>query len=215
MSSRVRTTPHCFASWGRRHNMSQKDIPVMFRWETPWRPIEIEELQANLGLHAGSTRDINTVMGYVLGQAIKTYRADPERWISYSRNKNWYHEPGRQQYFPVRALYGGMVGAVDQLAATGAIEHRKSPRGNLGQQSSFRATPDLYRAYTERPMPLICTPRERIILRDGDGRLAPYQNSRDTDRWRKQVLRFNEESAQGILHARLPFQFLPQAVPCL
>ena len=154
-------------------------------------------------------------MGYVLGQAIKTYRSDPERWISYSRNKNWYYEPGRQQYFPVRAPYGGMVGAVDQLAATGAIEHRKTPRGNLGQQSSFRATPDLYRAYTERPMPLICTPRERIILRDGDGRLAPYQNSRDTDRWRKQVLRFNEESAQGILHARLPFQFLPQAVPCL
>jgi hypothetical protein len=172
--------------------MSQKDIPVMFRWETPWRPIEIEELQANLGLACGRTRDINTVMGYVLGQAIKTYRSDPERWISYSRNKNWYHEPGRQQYFPVRAPYGGMVGAVDQLAATGAIEHRKSPRGNLGQQSSFRATPDLYRAYTERPVPLICTPRERIILRDGDGRLAPYQNSRDTDRWRKQVLAFNE-----------------------
>jgi hypothetical protein len=192
MSSRVRTTPHCFASWGRRHNMSQNDIPVMFRWETPWRPIEIEELQANLGLACGRTREINTAMGYMLGQAIKTYRSDPERWISYSRNKNWYHEPWRQQYFPVCATYGGMVGAVDQLAATGAIEHRKGLRGNLGQQSSFRATPDLYRAYTERPVPLICTPRERIILRDGDGRLAPYQNSRDTDRWRKQVLRFNE-----------------------
>ena len=66
--------------------MSEKDIPVMFRWETPWRPNEIEELQANLGLRSGRTRDINTVMGFVLGQAIKTYRADPERWISYSRN---------------------------------------------------------------------------------------------------------------------------------
>src|SRR5262249_35177128 len=98
----------------------------------------------------------------------------------------------RQQYFPVRAPYGGMVGAVDQLAATGAIEHQKTPRGNLGQQSRFRATSDLYRAYTECPVPLICTPRERIILRDGDGRLVPYQNSGDTDRWRKQVLRFNE-----------------------
>src|SRR5262249_41216232 len=101
-------------------------------------------------------------------------------------------DSGRQQYFPVRAPYGGMVGAVDQLAATGAVEHRKSPRGNLGQQSCFRATPDLYRAYTARPVPFICVPRERIILRDGDGRLAPYQNSRDTDRWRKQVLAFNE-----------------------
>src|SRR5262250_1646408 len=78
--------------------MKEKDIPVVFRWETPWRPIEIEELQANLGLACGRTRDINTLMGYVLGQAIKTYRADPNRWISYSRNKNWYHDPGRQQY---------------------------------------------------------------------------------------------------------------------
>ena len=37
--------------------MSEKDIPVMFRWETPWRPNEIEQLQANLGLHPGRTRE--------------------------------------------------------------------------------------------------------------------------------------------------------------
>jgi hypothetical protein len=172
--------------------MKERDIPVVFRWETPWRPIEIEELQANLGLRAGRTRDINTVMGYVLGQAIKTYRAGPERWISYSRNKNWYHDPGRQQYFPVASCYASMVAAVDQLAATGAIEHLKSPRGNLGQQSRFRATPDLYRAYTERPVPLICNPKERIILRDAEGRLAAYQNSDRIEKWRKQVAAFNE-----------------------
>jgi hypothetical protein len=177
--------------------MSQKDIPVMFRWETPWRPTEIEELQANLGLHPARARDINTVMGFVLGQAIKTYRADPERWISYSRNQDWYRDPGRRQYFPVRAPYASMRSAIDQLAAIGAIEHRKSPRGNLGQQSSFRATADLYRVYTERPVLLVCTPRERIILRDGDGRLAPYQNSRQTDRWRNQVFAFNEVLASG------------------
>jgi hypothetical protein len=171
--------------------MSEKDIPVMFRWETPWRPNEIEQLQANLGLHAGRTRDINTVMGYVIGQAIKTYRADPERWISYSRNQNWYRDLGRRQYFPVATPYASVRSAIDQLAATGAIEHRKSPPGNLGQQSCFRATADLYRDYMERPVPLVCTPRERIILRDGDGRLAPYQNSRQTDRWRNQVFAFN------------------------
>jgi len=164
----------------------------MFRWETPWRPNEIEQLQANLGLHSGRTRDINTVMGFVLGQAIKTYRADPGRWISYSRNQNWYRDPGRRQYFPVRTPYASVRSAIDQLAATGAIEHRKSPRGNLGRQSSFRATADLYRAYMNRPVPLVCAPRERIILRDADGGLATYQNSRQTDRWRNQVLAFNE-----------------------
>jgi hypothetical protein len=49
------------------------------------------------------------------------------------------------------------------------------------------------------------TSRQRSILRDGDGRLAPYQNSRDTDRWRKQVLAFNEmlSSAQIELDGKL------------
>jgi hypothetical protein len=69
---------------GKPEPMSEKDIPVMFRWETPWRPIEIEELRANHGLHPGRTRDINTVMGFVLGQAIKTYRADSAEGKNYS-----------------------------------------------------------------------------------------------------------------------------------
>jgi hypothetical protein len=171
--------------------MSEKDIPVMFRWETPWRPNEIEQLQANLGLHPGRTRDINTVMGYVIGQAIKTYRADPDRWTSYSRNQNWYRDPSRQQYFPVRTPYASMRSAIDQLAGTGAIEHRKSPRGNLGQQSRFRATADLYRAYTQRPVPLVCTPRERIISstsRPRSKRLRP-----------RVVLKFNRSSQNGNL----------------
>jgi hypothetical protein len=71
----------------------------VFRWETPWRPAEIEELQANLGLRSGRTRDIDIVMGFVLGQALTTYRADPERWISYSRNSHWYRDPGRSSIF--------------------------------------------------------------------------------------------------------------------
>jgi hypothetical protein len=179
--------------------MKEKDIPVVFRWETPWRPVEIEELQTNLGLRPGRTRDINTVMGFVLGQAIKTYRADPNRWISYSRNKNWYQDLGRQQYSPVATSYASMIAAVDQLAATGVIEHLKSPRGNLRQQSRFRATPDLYRAYNERPVQLICAPRERIILRDADGAVAAYRNSDRIGKWRKQVLAFNEVLTSAVI----------------
>jgi hypothetical protein len=172
--------------------MMGKDIPIMFRWETPWRPTEIEKLQSNLGLRPGRTRDINNVMGFILGQALKTYRADPDRWISYSRNQDWYRDPGRQQYFPVRTPYASMKAAVDQLGGCGALEHRKMPPGNLGQQSHFRATKDLYRAYTERPVLLICAPRERIILRDAGGELAAYHNSDRIEKWRRQVLAFNE-----------------------
>jgi hypothetical protein len=31
----------------RAGRMSEKDIPAVFRWQTPWRPAEIEELQAS------------------------------------------------------------------------------------------------------------------------------------------------------------------------
>jgi hypothetical protein len=179
--------------------MKEKDIPAVFRWETPWRPTEIEELQSNLGLRPGRTRDINTVMGYVLGQVLKTYRADPNRWISYSRNQDWYRDPGRRQYFPVHTAYASMRSAVDQLTAAGALEHRKSSRGNLGQQSCFRATANCYRAFVERPVPIICAPKERIILRDANGGLAAYQNSRQTDRWRSQVLGFNEVLSAALI----------------
>jgi hypothetical protein len=172
--------------------LTQGDKPAIFRWDTPWRPREIEELQASLGLRPGQTRDINTVMGYVLAQAIVTYRANPERWISYSRRAAWYAEPRRQQYFPVRNAYAGMKSAVDQLAFVGLIDHDKAAPGDMGHQSSFRGNAALWHAYNENPTPLICSPRERIILRDASGAPAPYKNSRDTDRWRKQVHKFNE-----------------------
>lgn len=172
--------------------LTQGDTPAIFRWDTPWRPREIEELQASLGLRPGQTRDINTVMGYVLAQAIVTYRADPERRISYSRRAAWYAEPRRQQYFPVRNAYAGMTSAVDQLAFVGLLDHDKAAPGDMGHQSTFRGNAALWRAYNENPTPLMCTPRERIILRDASGAPAPYKNSRDTDRWRKQVHRFNE-----------------------
>jgi hypothetical protein len=179
--------------------LTYNDIPSVFRWETPWRPAQVEELQASLGLRPGRTRDINTVMGYVLGQTLVTYRADPDSWISYSRNQNWYRHHGRQQYFPVPTAYASMLSAVDQLASTGLIDHRKSAPGSRGQQSRFRGTAELLRLYNEHPTPLICTPRERIILRDAHGTAAAYKNSRDTDRWRKQVLAFNE----GLITARI------------
>ena len=50
-----------------------------------------------------------------------------------------------------------------------------------------------------RPVPLVCAPRERIILRDADGGLAAYQNSRQTDRWRSQILAFNEVLASAFI----------------
>jgi hypothetical protein len=171
---------------------TQKDVPAIFRWETPWRPREIEELQAALSLRPGRSRDINVVMGYALAQALVTYRADPGRWISYSRHKEWYGDPKRQQYFPVQTTYASMIATVDQLASIGLFDHNKTTPGERGHQSSFRGNAALWRAYNENPTPLICTPRERIILRDADGTPAPYKNSRETDRWRKQVHAFNE-----------------------
>jgi hypothetical protein len=79
------------------------------------------------------------VRGYILGAAIDSGRKDPEQWLSYSRNHNYYANSARKRYWPVNNMYAGVVSSVDQLAGLGLIEHQKVPPGNLHWQSRFRA----------------------------------------------------------------------------
>ena len=82
------------------------------------------------------------VRGYILGAAIDSGRRDPEQWLSYSRNHNYYANSARKRYWPVNNMYAGVVSSVDQLAGLGLIEHQKVPPGNLHWQSRFRAMPE-------------------------------------------------------------------------
>lgn len=132
------------------------------------------------------------VRGYILGAAIDSGRRDPEQWLSYSRNHNYYANSARKRYWPVNNMYAGVVSSVDQLAGLGLIEHQKVPPGNLHWQSRFRAMPELLRLFAEKNIPLMLAPPERIQLRDKDGRLIEYGDTEQIRRWRRRLETFNE-----------------------
>jgi hypothetical protein len=120
---------------------SYRDRSLVFTWNTEWRPRQLEEADNALGLPSARTRDQQLVRGYILGAAIDSGRKDPEQWLSYSRNHNYYANSARKRYWPVNNMYAGVVSSVDQLAGLGLIEHQKVPPGNLHWQGrrAFRA----------------------------------------------------------------------------
>src|SRR6516162_2893625 len=73
--------------------------------------------------------------------------AGPERWISYSRRREYY--ASHQRYWRATHSYHAIVPAVDQLAGEGLVEHEKMPPGHRGFQSRFRASPTLIAALKE------------------------------------------------------------------
>lgn len=176
---------------------SYRDRSLVFTWNTEWRPRQLEEADNALGLPSARTRDQQLVRGYVLGAAIDSGGRDPEQWLSYSRNHNYYANAARKRYWPVNNMYAGVVSSVDQLAGLGLIEHQKMPPGNLHWQSRFRATPELLRLFAERNIPLMLAPPERIQLRDKDGRLIEYGDTEQIRRWRRRLETFNE-AASGL-----------------
>src|SRR6516225_1727547 len=169
-----------------------RDEPLVFTWHTGWRPRQLGEADAIIGLPSARTRDRRLVRGYILGAAIQVGRENPEQWSSYSRNENYYVNSARKRYWPVNNMYAAVISSVDQLAALGLIEHQKMPPGNLHWQSSFRATPELLRLFAEKKIELILAPPERILLRDAGGRPIEYRDTEQIRRWRRKLETFNE-----------------------
>jgi hypothetical protein len=168
---------------------THRDLPLSFTWTAPWKA---DSEQADDLLHLSRRqRDEATARDYLIGAAIEQARQDPEKWISYSRRKQWYLDHSdRGLYWPVAGMYSAITSAVDHLAADGWLEHRKVPPGNLGWQSSFRATPKLMAVN----LTLMFAPVERIILRDADGDPIGYKETREIDRMRRRLELFNESA---------------------
>jgi uncharacterized protein YerC len=169
-----------------------RDEALVFTWHTGWRPRQLEEADAIIGLPSARTRDRQLVRGYVLGAAIQVGRENPEQWISYSRNENYYANSARKRYWPVNNMYAAVTSSVDQLAALGLIEHQKMPPGNLHWQSRFRATPELLRVFDEKKIELMLAPPERILLRDKHRRPVEYRDTEQTRRMRRKLEAINE-----------------------
>jgi hypothetical protein len=186
------------------------DKALSFSWS--WRPKSLEQLDDAIRLTT-RVRDVRVCRGFALGLAIKVFRENPARWISYSRNKNWYRWAMRWRYWPVRNMYASMISAVDQLAAADLIENVIVPPGNLGEQSRFRATPKLMAVVEESHISLILDRPEIIILRDADKHPVSYPDTRETGRMRRALTEYNEAAAS--LHVCIAGQKIIEGEPLI
>ena len=66
------------------------------------------------------------------------------------------------------------------------------PPGHRGWQSRFKASAELLRRLSEAPLAVVHDPRELIVLRDHDGKVSDYADTRRTDRMRRDIQSINE-----------------------
>lgn len=114
-------------------------------------------------------------------------------WVSYSRNADHYDVPAR--YKSPLYTWRKVVSQVDTLAKLDLIENDKSKSGTRGWQSAIRATDNLRRIVADiiggRRL-ILAKPAEVILLRNKQKKLIDYQDTRQLDRMRRNVERYNE-----------------------
>ncbi len=119
--------------------------------------------------------------------------AQGSRWISYSRNHNFY-DARRRWYHGPTFTHANVTHAVDQAAQLGLIEHQVAERGALGRQSRFRATAKLI---SEIAHPDARHQPHRLIrLKDDKGRLIAYRDSNVTYRMQREMAEINDAIAR-------------------
>ena len=73
------------------------------------------------------------------GELLVTYRADPKRWVSYSRRKEFYAR--RTRYEPKSLTYTNVMRFVDREVERKFIENKSSSPRQRGTQSRIMAVP--------------------------------------------------------------------------
>ena len=120
--------------------------------------------------------------------------------VAYSRTARHYDMPHR--YRNPLYTWRKVVSQVDYLDGLGLIEHNKRPPGWRGWQSSIKATDEL-RAICAGIIGgaqlAIAKPSEVVLLRNENGKLIDYNETRGIDRMRRKLERFNEAIMAGVL----------------
>jgi len=160
-------------------HQENRDRPLTMNW-MPLDP----DAYAQLGLPQ-LTRNATKARDQIITEALV---AGPNRYISYSRRKEFYVQ--RQRYYRVTYSYRSIIPAVDQLAAAGLLDHEKRPPGSRGYQSRFRASDVLLKELEQ--VRVVYETLETILLRDHDGYLVNYSDNRDTRGMRKRLRTLNE-----------------------
>jgi hypothetical protein len=174
----------------------ERDRPLSFRWK-PLNPKILDCLGLPTppsALHAQTRASILTE-AYIIG------RGEPERWISYSRRRDFY--TGQRRYRGTAYTYKTVVREIDLLAKFGLIENVVAERGRRGWQSAFRATLDLINGI-DQPLPAVFDPHELIRLKDAQGKLIDYRDTAETAKMRRQLTNFNEAIATADIALTAP-----------
>jgi hypothetical protein len=120
--------------------------------------------------------------------------------VAYSRTARHYDIPHRYRN-PIYT-WRKVVSQVDYLHKLGLVEHDKRPPGWRGWQSTIKATDELRGICTGiigGAQLTLAKPAEVIMLRDQKGKLLDYSDTRDLDRMRRRIERFNEAIMSGVL----------------
>jgi hypothetical protein len=137
----------------------------------------------------------NPAVRAVAAHACIEAAADPDGgWLRYSRRKAWY-ATNRRHLAECQSL-ASVTQAVGLLHEFGLIEHRKSDPGQLGRQSTLRASRRLLHLIPPDAPVVQQRDAETIILRDREtGERLPYADTDETRRIRRNICALNEAAA--------------------
>ena len=169
------------------------DHPIGFHWKA----LDLSAFDG-LDIPAPKSKSEREAWSSILTEAYLIGRADPDGYISYSRNKTWYSAAPR--YRGTAYTYTTVTRSIDILASSGLLEHNKAPPGSYRKiQSAFRATPALINALAAAPLPVLYNPAETLVLRDADGKPVEYRDTETTRRIRKKLAAINEAISAAVV----------------
>ena len=126
------------------------------------------------------------------GDLLVAYRLDPERWVSYSRRKEFYAH--RTRYWPEPLSYTTVMRFIER-EAHGNIENKSSSQGQRGTQSRMRLSPTAAHSFEQAGAKLIFDPPEIVVLRDANKQLIDYGDNAETRRIRFKLITINDALA--------------------
>ena len=111
------------------------------------------------------------------GELLVTYRVDPERWVSYSRRRDFYAH--RTRYWAEPLSYTTVMRFIER-EARGNVENKSSSPGQRGTQSRMRLSATAAQRFEHGGARLVFCPPEIVILRDVDKKLIDYTDNDET-----------------------------------
>src|SRR5215469_2821327 len=165
------------------HAICHRDQPLTGCWKLTTHP--------DYGKPTGRRGEKQQAATSILyGDLLVAYRLDPERWVSYSRRKEFY----AHRYWPEPLSYTTVTRFIER-EAHGNIENKSSSPGQRGTQSRMRLSTTAAHGFEQAGAKLIFDPPEIVVLRDANKQLIDYADNAETRRIRFKLITINDALA--------------------